>query len=117
MESTMSLNPLFRLAVLSGAMDAVEMHIRRGEDLNAKDGNGQTALMLGVSRGHFEMCRQLLRAGADITIRDNEGNDAISIAARYGWKNEVSQLRDYGKLTEEKWEANSPALQSLANSA
>lgn len=76
------LNPLFKLAVVSGACPLVRLHIERGSEVNALDGDGRTLLMLAASKGHLEVCRLLLDAGADPTVIDKDGNDALAIASR-----------------------------------
>lgn len=76
------LNPLFKLAVVSGACPLVRLHIERGSDVNALDGDGRTLLMLAASKGHLEVCGLLLDAGADPTVIDKDGNDALAIASR-----------------------------------
>jgi len=78
------MNPLFKLAVLSGAQATVNLHIRRGEDINARDSDGRTLLMLAAIRANEEMCRLLIEAGADPTIVDKSGQDAVSLALRGG---------------------------------
>ncbi len=47
------------VALLQAAMDA-------GQDINARDPYGQTALMIAACRGHLEAARVLVRAGADL---------------------------------------------------
>jgi len=79
-----SLNPLLKLAALSGVVDAVQQHIRRGMDVNASDNRGRTSLMLAASRGHAAICKTLLEAGADPLTVDADGNDALAIASKYG---------------------------------
>jgi len=75
-----ALNPLLKMAVLAGVQTAVRLHIRRGDDVNATDDKGRSALILAASRGHTETCRLLLEAGADPRTLDNDGNDALSLA-------------------------------------
>ncbi|MCM8612430.1 sigma-70 family RNA polymerase sigma factor [Accumulibacter sp.] len=79
-----ALNPLLKMAVLAGVQTAVRLHIRRGDDVNATDDRGRSALILAVSRGHTETCRLLLEAGADPRILDNDGNDAVALAKGAG---------------------------------
>ncbi|MBL8437027.1 MAG: sigma-70 family RNA polymerase sigma factor [Zoogloeaceae bacterium] len=79
-----ALNPLLKMAVLAGVQTAVRLHIRRGDDVNATDDKGRSALILAASRGHTETCRLLLEAGADPRILDNDGNDALSLAKGAG---------------------------------
>lgn len=71
---------LFRMAALSGAVEALKLHIRRGVYIDARDADGRTALMLAASRGHEEACKILLDAGADISIQDPGGKDASAFA-------------------------------------
>lgn len=79
-----ALNPLLKMAVLAGVQTAVRLHIRRGDDVNATDDKGRSALILAASRGHTETCRLLLEAGADPRILDNDGNDALSLVEGAG---------------------------------
>ena len=88
-----SLSPLFRMAALSGVQTAVRLHIRRGDDVNARDDRGRTPLILAASRGHIETCRILLDAGADLRALDNDGHDALSVALQFGQSDLVMLLR------------------------
>ena len=74
------LNPLFKLALIAGSAETVSLFINRGEDINGRDDNGQSALMLAAGRGHLEACRLLLEAGADPLLIDRSGRDALAIA-------------------------------------
>jgi Ankyrin repeats (3 copies) len=75
---------LFKLALLSGVEPAVEAFIARGEDLNSRDGNGLTPLMISAVRNKPRLCKLLLDAGADLSAVDRDGNDAIALAAIHG---------------------------------
>jgi RNA polymerase primary sigma factor len=68
------------MASLSGVATAVRIHIRRGEDINAKDEKGRSPLLLAASKGHVDVCRILLDAGADPVSTDKNGNSPLSIA-------------------------------------
>src|ERR1035441_6757226 len=89
------LSPLLKLAVLSGAQPAVRIHVQRGVDLNATDGEGRSPLMLAVLKGHIEICRLLLEAGADPTLVDRDGKDALTLAVGNGRSGICSMLREY----------------------
>jgi hypothetical protein len=79
------LNALFRFAILSGSIRAVQLQIERGVDLESRDENGMTPLMLGASRGRGDVCQLFLAAGADSSAQNNDGNTACDIAARAGF--------------------------------
>ena len=89
------LNPLLKMAALSGVLVAVRLHIRRGDDINATDDKGQTPLILAASRGHLETCRLLLEAGADPNVTDGEGHDALSFAISTGKAGLAELLNDH----------------------
>jgi len=79
------------MAAISGVSAAVRIRVKRGDDVNATDDKGRSALHLAASRGHIETCRVLLFAGADPTVCDHAGNDAVSIALASG-RNAVAEL-------------------------
>lgn len=74
------LNRLLRMAVLAGVEPAVRMHVRRGDDLDARDGNGMTPLMLAASKNKPMICALLLSSGADAFLTDPSGRNALDIA-------------------------------------
>jgi len=86
------LNSLLRMAVLAGVEVAVRLHVRRGDDLNARDGNGMTPLMLAASKNKGMICSLLLSSGADPTLTDSGGRDALALARAAGAAGAVSVL-------------------------
>lgn len=68
------------MAVLGGIETAVRLHIRRGDDLDARDGNGMTPLMLAASKNKGGICSILISSGADASLLDPSGRDALMIA-------------------------------------
>ncbi|KAL7014325.1 hypothetical protein ACKWTF_015862 [Chironomus riparius] len=46
--------------------------------------NSQTALMLAVSHGNFEIVQMMVEAGADINIQDDDGSTALMCASEQG---------------------------------
>ena len=75
-----ALNPLLRMAALAGVEHVVKLHISRGDNVDAQDGAGMTALMLAASKNRASVCALLLEAGADPGICDPSGRNALSIA-------------------------------------
>jgi len=80
----MHMNSLMRMAILAGVETAVRIHIRRGDNLNARDSNGATPLMLAAGRRKNNVVALLLSAGADPSLTDPSGFDAIGHAERSG---------------------------------
>jgi RNA polymerase primary sigma factor len=72
------------MAVMAGVESAVQLHIHRGDDLNARDTNGMTPLMLSAARDKPAICKLLLSAGADHGLLDPSGKTALEIALAAG---------------------------------
>ncbi len=70
--------------MVAGVESAVQIHIDRGDDLNARDDKGQTPLMLSAARNKAAICKLLLAAGADAGLLDPYGRDALGIAHAAG---------------------------------
>lgn len=77
------MNPLFRMALLSGSLTSVLLHIRRGTPLDGRDKNGMTPLMLAAAAGRVEICRLLLEQGADAAAHES-GRTAADLALHAG---------------------------------
>lgn len=82
--SAQPLSQFLRMAVMAGVESAVQIHIDRGNDLNARDASGMTPLMLSAARNKPAICRLLLSAGADHSLRDPAGKSALEIAVKSG---------------------------------
>lgn len=78
------LNPLLRVAVIAGVETAVKLHIQRGDDLDARDKNGATPLMLAAARKKKRVVHLLLAAGARSTLLDLKGKSALEHAKKGG---------------------------------
>jgi len=82
--STKPLSQFLRIAVMAGVESAVQIHIKRGDDLNARDASGMTPLMLSAIRNKPAICKLLLSAGADHGLLDPSGKTALQIAIAAG---------------------------------
>lgn len=78
------LSLLLKMAVMAGVESAVRIHVQRGDDLNARDSNGLTPLMLSANRNRPAICKLLLDAGADDSLFDPSGKTALAIALAAG---------------------------------
>lgn len=88
------LNPLLRLAAISGVETAIKLHIRRGDDLDARDGVGATPLILAAARKRKGAVRLLLDAGANPLLTDSGGMDALAHARVGGCAETIALLSD-----------------------
>lgn len=70
---------LFHAACL-GRASVIELTMRLGADLEAKDGNGRTALFLAVRHGRLAAVELLLKATASATGRDASGTSLLQAA-------------------------------------
>src|SRR5208337_803068 len=87
-------------AVKRGDLPAAESSIANGADVNAKDEDGRTALIIAsglVSRnGCKEVIQALLATGADVNAKTNDGLTALMAASVKGHKEIVQALLDKG---------------------
>jgi uncharacterized protein len=69
-------------AVVTGNLEAVQMHIAAGTDINTKDPfGGSSPLISAAVFGKSEIAKVLIDAGADINFQNNEGSTALHTAA------------------------------------
>jgi hypothetical protein len=71
-----------QMAVLSGNLEAVKLHIEAGTDINKKDAmSGSTPLITAASFGKNDIVKVLIDAGADLGLQNNDGSTALHVAA------------------------------------
>jgi ankyrin repeat protein len=66
--------------------------IQRGFDINSKNKDEQTALMLAAKIGHKEVIKILCDAGAYVDLEDKNGLTALHIASKHGSVEGVQEL-------------------------
>lgn len=92
--TVVKLNPLLRLAAIAGVEVAVKLHIARGDDLDARDSQGATLLMLASARRRKGVVRLLLVAGANPELLDSKGRGGMVYAEKGGCLECITLLRD-----------------------
>jgi ankyrin repeat protein len=71
-------------AVRRGDLAAVRLALEAGTDVDARDAQGQSALMLAAHRGDLALVELLLAQGADPDQRAKYGLSALMLAALAG---------------------------------
>ncbi len=66
--------------VASDSVESLEMLLAAGADINARDAQAMTPLILAASCGRSARVEALLRAGADIFLQDAQGKTALDHA-------------------------------------
>lgn len=84
MQPGKNLSPLFRLALKSGALDAIALHIHRGESPNGRDPAGLTPLMIAAINNQPACCTRLISLGADVSLVSAGGRTAVELALEHG---------------------------------
>jgi ankyrin repeat protein len=73
------------ILIISGLFLLVLFYVMSTDSINAKDENGQTALIRAVTENKgIETLNALLRSGADVNARDKDGMTALIWAIRNG---------------------------------
>jgi serine/threonine-protein phosphatase 6 regulatory ankyrin repeat subunit B len=67
-------------AVASGDVAAVRQLLAAGQDVDARDGHGQTALMRAAHAGHLALVEALVAAGAALDVTARYGLSALMLA-------------------------------------
>ncbi|MBI5891106.1 MAG: ankyrin repeat domain-containing protein [Nitrosomonadales bacterium] len=67
-------------SVKAGEISAVHRMLAAGADVNSRDGEGATLLMLAAHAGDMAMVKSLIEGGADVNASDERGWTALSKA-------------------------------------
>jgi ankyrin repeat protein len=63
---------------------AIPILVQKGVNLDVRDNDGNTALMIAFEAGNDKASKLLIDAGANLDIRDNTGKTALMLAAEKG---------------------------------
>ena len=92
------------------SLEEIKELLKKGADLEAKDKDGLTALMVAVYNGRLEVVKYLAECGADLEAKDEEGYTALMTASEYGQLEVVKYLVELGADLEAKDEDGQTAL-------
>lgn len=79
-------------AAKSNDISAIEALLLKGVDINTKDADGNTALILATRYGQRACIQKLVEKGAKIDEKNGIGETALIVASRSGYKDIVELL-------------------------
>ena len=79
------LNEQLLLAIQRGDREVTSKLLQDGADINVRDAQGRTPVMIATYQHNTEMVRELIQAGADINIRDSNKENPLLQAGAQGW--------------------------------
>ena len=83
-------------AIQEASPARIEALLSEGADVNARDNNGLTPLMVVAFLGRVDIVRLLLQKGADVNARDLQGEGALIKASAAGREKIVRLLLEKG---------------------
>ena len=83
LEYVRMLNSTLSVAAEEGDYLTVEKLLQMGADVDARDKNGRTPLMMAASRGHTEVAKLLLLNGADVSATNKRNETAFDLARNH----------------------------------
>jgi hypothetical protein len=83
-------------SALRGDLPRVRVLLDAKADLNARNGDGATALILASQAGHADVVRALLAAKADVNAKTSNGATALTEASQHGHGDVVRLLKSAG---------------------
>ena len=79
-----------------GNVEQVDSALIDGANINAKNSDGMTPLMLACFNGNYELAKFLLSKGAKVDLKDNDGWNALMWASRLNDVRLVTLLVSHG---------------------
>lgn len=110
-----SFSPLSRV-VIFGNWTATHLLLANGADVNWKDENGVTPLMIAAHKNHQSIAQLLLDNGADVKATFSARGTAISLAAAAGHESIVQLFIDHMHLTgsvAERWTTSARLIHAI----
>ena len=103
-------------ACLDGNTDAVQALLGNSADVNMKDDDGDTPLLIACRNGHMGVVKALLNNEADVNMKDDDRDTPLLIASRNGHMGIVKALLGKGAYVNMKDEdGDAPLLIACRN--
>ncbi|CAH1257944.1 FANK1 [Branchiostoma lanceolatum] len=97
-----SWTPLFRVAALNGDQQIAQLLIKAGADVNKRDKDGKTPLMIAALNGHKKLVQLLVESGADFKVKNEFGSRAVEMAHTFDRRPVVKYLEELQETDQEK---------------
>lgn len=101
-------------AVLNANREIMQLLLLAGVDVNLRDRDGRTPIMMLVEQTTPEAVWDLIHAGAKVNARDNDGDTALIEAAVYNNLEVLKALLDAGSRVDAKNDGGQTALMRAA---
>jgi uncharacterized protein len=98
-------------AAKKGDLEHVRKLLDEGDDVNAENDNGETALLYAALKGNLEMVKLLIEREADVEARDKDGFTVLMAAASGGHLDVAGLLIEKGAEVNAKNVDGETALQ------
>ena len=89
-------------AISEGKSSEVAQLLHKGADENAKEKNGDTALIIAARGRNIDVVELLINAGADVNANNNSGDTALIVALKRGNTTIIELLIEAGADVTEK---------------
>ncbi|XP_063818305.1 fibronectin type 3 and ankyrin repeat domains protein 1 isoform X2 [Pseudophryne corroboree] len=89
--------PLMRVSAISGNTEVAKCLINAGAEVNVKDKDGKTPLMVATLNNHEHLVRLLIERGADCSITNEYGISIAKMAKAFNRQNVMEMLEDTKK--------------------
>ncbi|MEM6277016.1 MAG: ankyrin repeat domain-containing protein [Pseudomonadota bacterium] len=89
-------SPLQLVIDESPSIEAMDLLLSAGADINFRDARGETALASAAFMNRPDAARYLIEKGADLSLRNNEGVSPLGRALQRGNAEVIELLRDAG---------------------
>ena len=83
-------------AVRKNDIEAVQIALNKGANVNTTDREGRTALMIAAQEGYANLAGRLIQNGADVNAKNSQGNTALMLAESEGHIGIVRMLKNAG---------------------
>jgi len=83
-------------AVRKNDIEAVQIALNKGANVNTTDREGRTALMIAAQEGYANLAGRLIQNGADVNAKNSQGKTALMLAELKGHIGIVRMLKNAG---------------------